>query len=90
MPGFVRKPAPLSKAVDAIEDGIERRAARVWAPRWLGPMLWLRGFVQPLIERGVMRDPGPLAESLRMADPANGETAEQDPLLGVAMQAVER
>ncbi len=90
MPGFIRKPAPLSKAVDAIEDGIERRAARVWAPRWLGPMLWLRGFVQPLIERGVTRDPGPLAESLRMADPANGETAEQDPLLGVAMQALER
>src|SRR5271155_5720040 len=48
MPGFIGKPAPVSKAIDAIEDGIERRAARVWAPRWVGPMLVLRGLVQPL------------------------------------------
>jgi NAD(P)-dependent dehydrogenase (short-subunit alcohol dehydrogenase family) len=87
MPGFIGKPAPLSKAIDAIEDGIERRAARVWAPRWVGPMLLLRGLVQPIMELGVERDPKPLAESLRLADPASGEVADQDPLLGVSARS---
>jgi NAD(P)-dependent dehydrogenase (short-subunit alcohol dehydrogenase family) len=89
MPGFIGKPAPLSKAIDAIEDGIERRAARVWAPRWVGPMLALRGLVQPLIERGVERDTAPLTESLRLADPrsGSGEVAEQDPVLGVSARS---
>jgi hypothetical protein len=87
MPGFISKPAPLAKAIDAIEDGIERRAARIWAPRWLGPMLMLRGIVQPLMELGVERDPQPLAESLRLADPSSGEVADQDPLLGVSARS---
>jgi NAD(P)-dependent dehydrogenase (short-subunit alcohol dehydrogenase family) len=88
MPGFISKPAPLAKAIDAIEDGIERRAARIWAPRWLGPMLVLRGLVQPLMERGVERDTEPLAESLRLAEPNASEVADQDPVLGVAARAV--
>jgi len=87
MPGFIGRPAPLSKAIDAIEHGIERRAARVWAPRWVGPMLLLRGLVQPIMERGVERDPEPLAESLRLADPASGEVADQDPILGVSARS---
>jgi NAD(P)-dependent dehydrogenase (short-subunit alcohol dehydrogenase family) len=90
MPGFISRPAPLAKAIDAIERGIERRAARIWAPRWVGPMLALRGLVQPIMERGVERDPAPLAESLRLADPSSGEVADPDPLLGVAAQAVDR
>jgi NAD(P)-dependent dehydrogenase (short-subunit alcohol dehydrogenase family) len=88
MPAFIRRPAPLAKAIDAIEEGIERRAARIWAPRWVGPMLLLRGLVQPLMERGARRDPGPLAESLRLAEPTAGEVADQDPLLGVAARAI--
>jgi NAD(P)-dependent dehydrogenase (short-subunit alcohol dehydrogenase family) len=91
MPGFIGRPAPLAKAIDAIEDGIERRASRIWAPRWVGPMLALRGLVQPLMERGVERDPAPLAESLRLADPSSGgEVVEHDPLLGVAARAIEQ
>ena len=39
MPSFLTRTAPLSKAVDAIENGVERRAARVWAPRFVGPPL---------------------------------------------------
>jgi NAD(P)-dependent dehydrogenase (short-subunit alcohol dehydrogenase family) len=88
MPGFIGKPAPVAKAIDAIEDGIERRAARIWAPRWVGPMLLLRGLVQPIIDRGVLRDLKPLEESLRLADPSVSEVADQDPLLGVSAAAV--
>jgi NAD(P)-dependent dehydrogenase (short-subunit alcohol dehydrogenase family) len=56
MPRFVRQTAPLATAVDAIVDGIERRAARVWAPRYVGAALALRGILQPLSERRALRD----------------------------------
>ena len=72
-PGFLRKPAPLSSAVDAIELGIERRSARVWAPRWVGVAIALRGVLQPLIERGALRDPRRLREAMDLADAANGD-----------------
>ncbi len=55
LPGFARRPAPLSAAVDAIEDGIRRRRARVWAPRYVGPALLARGILQPLTELRVLR-----------------------------------
>jgi len=87
-PGFVRNPIPLSRAVDAIERGIERRSARVWAPRWIGPLLALRGVVQPLTERSLTRDPTELREAIRLVDPASGELPEQDPALGVAAAAL--
>ncbi len=85
-PGFVRNPAPLSSAVDAIERGIERRSARLWTPRWVGAAIALRGIIQPLAERRIMRDPAALSEAMRLADPASGNVPEADPLLGVATQ----
>jgi NAD(P)-dependent dehydrogenase (short-subunit alcohol dehydrogenase family) len=93
LPGFIRNPAPLSVGIDAIERGIERRSARVWAPRWVGPMIALRGVLQPLIERNSRGNPQ-LAEALRMADPAGGglsgdAVSNQDPLLGVAAEVLE-
>ena len=88
-PGFIRNPAPLSKAIDAIERGIERRSARVWAPRWLGPMLVARGLLQPLIERGGRAQEAELAEAMRIAAESD-EAAGQDPLLGVAGKALDR
>jgi NAD(P)-dependent dehydrogenase (short-subunit alcohol dehydrogenase family) len=88
LPGFVRNPAPLAKAIDAIELGIERRSARLWAPRWVGPTLALRGLLQPLTERQMLANPEGLAESLRMSDPANGQLTEEDLLLGVAAKAL--
>ncbi len=87
-PGFISNPAPISKAIDAIERGIERRSARLWAPRWVGPMIVLRGLIQPLSERQMLRDEQRLRESISAAETSR-ETATQDPLLGVAMQAVE-
>jgi NAD(P)-dependent dehydrogenase (short-subunit alcohol dehydrogenase family) len=87
MPGFMRDPAPLSKAIDAIERGIERRSDRVWAPRWVGAMIALRGMLQPLTERQLLREPERLRAGIEAAR-ATHETDAQDPLLGVAMQAV--
>jgi NAD(P)-dependent dehydrogenase (short-subunit alcohol dehydrogenase family) len=86
-PAFMRNPAPLSKAIDAIERGIEGRSARIWAPRWVGAMLVLRGITQPLTERLLTRDLDGLAESVRLAEePA--ETRAEDPLLGVSGRAI--
>jgi NAD(P)-dependent dehydrogenase (short-subunit alcohol dehydrogenase family) len=87
MPSFMRNPAPLSKAVDAIEHGIERRVNRLWYPRWVGPMIVLRGLLQPLTERRMLKDQTRLREGLRAAETSH-ESDTQDPLLGVAAQAV--
>jgi NAD(P)-dependent dehydrogenase (short-subunit alcohol dehydrogenase family) len=87
-PSFLRDPAPLSKAIDAIERGIERRAARVWYPRWVGAAIALRGVLQPLIERRTLADEAQLSEALRLAEPVAGGAADQDPLLGVSAQAI--
>jgi NAD(P)-dependent dehydrogenase (short-subunit alcohol dehydrogenase family) len=87
-PAFLRGPAPLSTAIDAIERGIERRSARVWTPRWVGATIALRGLLQPLTERGVFRDPSTLAESIRIADHPAGGTPAGDPLLGIAAEVL--
>ena len=85
LPPFMRKPAPLPLAVDAIEKGIEKRAARLWAPRYVGPALALRGVLQPLTELQMMRRGRQgLAEALRLADPATGADHVEDELLGAA------
>lgn len=89
LPGFMRNPAPLSKAIDAIEKGIEKRADRLWAPRWVGTLLVLRGLLQPLTERQMLREPERLQAGVEAAAAAH-EADAQDPLLGVAMQAVEK
>jgi NAD(P)-dependent dehydrogenase (short-subunit alcohol dehydrogenase family) len=87
-PGFLRNPIPLARAVDAIERGIERRSARVWAPRWVGAALTLRGLLQPLTERQTASDPQGLGEALRQVDPQSAQVTEQDPVLGVSAKAL--
>lgn len=87
MPSFIRDPAPLGKALDALERGIESRSARLWAPRWVGAALTLRTLIQPLTERQVLSDLPSLKEGMRIASESH-ETDAQDPLLGVAMTAV--
>ena len=87
MPSFMRNPAPLSEAIDAIERGIERRADRLWAPRWVGAMIKLRGFLQPMTERQMLKEPDRLRAGIEAAATSQ-EADAQDPLLGVAMQAV--
>ncbi len=88
IPGFLRNPAPLSSAVDAIERGIERRAGRVFSPRWVAAAIAMRGILQPLIERRLERSSTELVEAMRLADPASGVTPELDPQLGIAAQAL--
>jgi NAD(P)-dependent dehydrogenase (short-subunit alcohol dehydrogenase family) len=85
LPGFLSNPIPLARAIDAIERGVERRSARVWAPRWVGAALALRSLIQPLAERGALRDPARLTQALKLADDGAGD---QDPVLGVAARAI--
>ncbi len=87
LPGFMAKPAPMSIAIDAIERGVTKRSARVWAPRWVGPMLYLRGLLQPLTERQALSDMDGLRASVREAE-TSGEAEKMDPLLGVAAGAL--
>jgi NAD(P)-dependent dehydrogenase (short-subunit alcohol dehydrogenase family) len=87
-PAFLRDPAPLHEAIDAIERGIERRASRLWYPRWVGAAIALRSIVQPLVEWRLAREPAELTEAMRLSDPAMGESGELDPQLGVAAQAL--
>jgi NAD(P)-dependent dehydrogenase (short-subunit alcohol dehydrogenase family) len=89
MPSFMRNPAPLSKAIDAIERGVANRSARVWAPRWIGPMLALRGLLQPLTERRALANMSHLANGVKMAEEA-AETNTHDPVLGVAAAALRK
>jgi NAD(P)-dependent dehydrogenase (short-subunit alcohol dehydrogenase family) len=84
MPSFVSTPAPLSQAIDVIERGVRRRSARVWAPRYVGGALALRGLLQPLTEWKIKLDKR-LPEALTLSDPQPGD--RQDPRLGVAAQA---
>ncbi len=84
VPGFVRRSAPLERAIDAIERGVERRSARVWAPRFVGPLLAARGLVQPLTELQAIRSRD-LPKALELADPAqNPSVAVQHSALGIA------
>jgi len=87
MPAFMRNPAPLSIAIDAIERGVARRSPRLWAPRWVGAMLRLRGLLQPLLERQARSDMDTLRENVRIAE-ASRETEQLDPVLGVAAEAL--
>ena len=86
MPKFVSQPAPLSDAIDAIERGVERRSARIWAPRYVGGALALRGVLQPLTEwrvKGSRR----LPRALALADPPAGGVSDEHARLGVAAEA---
>jgi NAD(P)-dependent dehydrogenase (short-subunit alcohol dehydrogenase family) len=73
-PGPFSKTAPLSAAGKAIERGVARRADKVWAPRWVLPMTWLRGIMQPLSQRA---NQDKIAEAVRLAE-ADAAQASRD------------
>jgi NAD(P)-dependent dehydrogenase (short-subunit alcohol dehydrogenase family) len=86
MPGFVARPAPLVQAIDAIERGVQRRSARIWAPRYVGGALALRGILQPLSEWR-LKASRRLPQALALADPTPGD--EPHAQLGVSVQAID-
>jgi NAD(P)-dependent dehydrogenase (short-subunit alcohol dehydrogenase family) len=65
-PKWISQPIPVSAAGAAIVRGVEGRRARVWAPRWVGAALALRGVLMPLLERRQLRDAAS-AEALELA-----------------------
>lgn len=85
MPSFVATPAPLSQAIDAIERGVQRRSARLWAPRYVGGALAFRGLLQPLTEWRLKADKR-LPQALTLADPRPED--RQHAQLGVAAEAL--
>lgn len=88
VPKFLRTPVPVSRAGDVIEKGIERRKARVWAPRFVGPALLLRGVIQPLTEITSARAPQ-LRRGITLADDEAIAREHQDDLLGVAAEVLD-
>jgi NAD(P)-dependent dehydrogenase (short-subunit alcohol dehydrogenase family) len=56
LPGFVLTRLQPSEAGAAIVRGIEERAPRIFAPRWLRFVSALRGILNPLLDRRLERD----------------------------------
>jgi NAD(P)-dependent dehydrogenase (short-subunit alcohol dehydrogenase family) len=77
MPGF-GKVAPLSDGIDAIERGIDRRARFVFAPREVGPLIWLRSIAQPLVDLSVRRNKE-FTETLRLSEAEDSELTTAQP-----------
>jgi NAD(P)-dependent dehydrogenase (short-subunit alcohol dehydrogenase family) len=77
MSGF-GKVAPLSEGIDAIDRGIARRARHVYAPKEVGPLIWLRSIAQPLSELQVRRSKD-FAETLRLAEAEQSELTTSQP-----------
>lgn len=66
LPAFYTRPIPVQRTADAIVQGLERRSARVVAPRWLGPLMAARGVLSPLDER-LSRDER-VQDAIRLAE----------------------
>lgn len=78
LPGFMAKPAPVSDAGAVIVSGIERRAARVYAPRYVPLLLDLRT-VLALADPMLTRNRG-VANMIRLATgrPADAQKSAID------------
>jgi NAD(P)-dependent dehydrogenase (short-subunit alcohol dehydrogenase family) len=84
-PKFMTTPIPLSAAGDAIERAVEGRLRITYAPRWSGILIKLRGFTQPLIERGMLARPKDNIAAIEAAQAA--ERAEGDAPTGTHVDA---
>jgi NAD(P)-dependent dehydrogenase (short-subunit alcohol dehydrogenase family) len=74
LPGGLRRPLPVGAAGAAIVRGVERRAKRVYAPRWVPALIAARGLGGP-IESLAGRDPR-LVRALREAEQRATASAE--------------
>ncbi len=66
-PAWARKRLTPAQAAKGIINGVEKRAPRVILPRWWWAWFWFRGIVNPIMDRGMQREPR-LAEFMRRAD----------------------
>ena len=71
---WARRSNPPEAAARAIADGIERRKARVWVPRQVGPLLLFRGFLHLFEDRFVRQADVPGAVRI-----AEAEAREREP-----------
>jgi NAD(P)-dependent dehydrogenase (short-subunit alcohol dehydrogenase family) len=55
LPGFLTRPIPVEDGAAVLADGVARRAARITAPRWVGPALAVRGLLGPVSDRVLLR-----------------------------------
>ncbi len=65
------RPIPLSRAGDAIEQGVLHRARHVQAPRWVAAMRVARGMIDLLPPSLTTGKPHDIAEAVRLADTAD-------------------
>jgi NAD(P)-dependent dehydrogenase (short-subunit alcohol dehydrogenase family) len=72
LPGFLLTRLQPSEAGAAIVRGIEARAPRIFAPRWLRFVSALRGILNPLLDRRLERDPK-IAAMVRDVEAATDE-----------------
>jgi NAD(P)-dependent dehydrogenase (short-subunit alcohol dehydrogenase family) len=73
LPAFITRPMPLPDAGAVLIGGIESRAARVAAPRWVMPMLAVRGLATALMDEVLLANH-------RLSDAiSRAETAKLDP-----------
>jgi len=86
MPAAVVRPRPIEVAVDAIVHGVLARKKRVWAPRFVGPVLALRGILQPLVDYRNTHSRA-VGAAARLASTDRATRSEREMLLGVAAQA---
>ena len=82
-PKFFAKEIVVDRAVDALEHAIRTRAARAWAPWWVGPMLIVRGALQPLVEARASGHPLVRA-ALDLARPSSEQALHQHDILGTS------
>jgi NAD(P)-dependent dehydrogenase (short-subunit alcohol dehydrogenase family) len=75
-PSFLTRPIPLSEAGAAIERGVLSRARVTYAPRIAGPMLRLRGILQPLAERGILARPADNVAAIQAAQAAERQSTD--------------
>ncbi|MBV1919566.1 MAG: SDR family NAD(P)-dependent oxidoreductase [Pseudomonadales bacterium] len=89
IPAFIQKPAPLSDAIDVLEQGIRLRSSRIWAPGWIAAALMFRGIAQPILEWRMARsNKVKQAVSISYKEAKGGVI--QDTGLGVALLAPKR
>ena len=72
LPGFLLTRLEPSEAGAAIVRGIEERAPRIFAPKWLRFVSALRGILNPLLDRRVERD-SKMLETIREVESAADE-----------------